>query len=242
MGNCVKLGKRAITTTLLVALTAGLVQPAAATAVTTPAPSPAVVSDDPPARPMPPDPYQEWDGKTGIPDNGDPRYRQLVEDNAELADDVEVREAAKAALAGGRAAIMAFLNGGLDEAKQKAEARKAETDRRNRAAIEALRGTGGSYLQEEVARVLAGTPTDRADFIAFGRSIAEGRDAEATQDAQQRADQLRARVQMLVGVGGPEVKRPPRRRWPQEMQRFNGFWTPGISLRRRLTRTPVSRP
>ncbi|RSM56679.1 hypothetical protein DMH04_56760, partial [Kibdelosporangium aridum] len=77
----------------------------------------------------------------------------------------------------------------------------------NRAAIEPLRGTGGAYLRAEVDRVLAGTDLDRVQFLAYGRSIAEQRDAAATQSVLQRASENRARVQMLLGVGGPEVKR-----------------------------------
>jgi hypothetical protein len=157
---------------------------------------------------MPPDPYKEWDGKAGVPaDWGDPRLRQLVADNAELAEDIEVRDAAKAALAGGRTAIMAFLNSGLTVAKQRAADRKAETARQNRAAIEPLRGTGGPYLRAEVDRVLAGTDLDRVQFLAYGRTIAEQRDAATTQSARERANENRARVQMLLGVAGPEVKK-----------------------------------
>ncbi|NRN71468.1 hypothetical protein GC106_87480, partial [Kibdelosporangium sp. 4NS15] len=187
------------------AVLAGLVNPAAA------APEQlrtvAAAQDSEPPRPMPADPYKEWDGKTGVPDTGDPRLRQLVADNAELAEDVEVRDAARAALEGGRTAIMAFLNAGLREAQKRAADRKAEVARQNRAAIEPLRGTGGAYLRAEVDRVLAGTDLDRAQFLAYGKAIAEQRDAAATQSVQQRAAENRARVQMLVGVGGPEVKR-----------------------------------
>jgi hypothetical protein len=156
---------------------------------------------------MPPDPYREWDGQAGVPDTGDPRLRQLVADNAELAEDVEVRDAAKDALAAGRPGIMAFLNGGLTVAKKKADDRKAEEARRNRAAIEPLRGTGGPYLRAEVDRVLAGTDLDRLQFLTYGKAIAEQRDAASLQSTQDRANENRARVQMLVGVAGPEVKR-----------------------------------
>ncbi|SMD23507.1 hypothetical protein [Kibdelosporangium aridum] len=187
------------------AVLAGVVNPAAA------APEQlrtvAMAQDSEPPRPMPPDPYKEWDGKAGVADTGDPRLRQLVADNAELAEDVEVRDAAKAALDGGRAAIMAFLNTGLKEAQKRAAERKARVAAENRAAIEPLRGTGGAYLRAEVDRVLAGTDLDRVQFLAYGRSIAEQRDAAAAQSVQQRASENRARVQMLVGVGGPEVKR-----------------------------------
>jgi hypothetical protein len=62
---------------------------------------------------MPPDSYQEWNGRDGVDLSIDPRLRQIVADNAEFAEDVEVRDAANPALAGDNAATMAFLNGGL---------------------------------------------------------------------------------------------------------------------------------
>lgn len=198
--------RRTWVATLAFAVLAGLVQPTTAVPER-PSVALAAAQEDPaPARPMPPDPYKEWDGKTGVPDSGDPRLRQLVADNAELAEDFEVRDAAKAALDGGRPAIMAFLNTGLNAAKAKAAARKAEQARQNRAAIEPLKGTGGPYLRAEVDRVLAGTDLDREQFLVYGKAIAEQRDAATTQSAQQRADENRARVQMLVGAGGPAVK------------------------------------
>ncbi|WP_370945090.1 polymorphic toxin-type HINT domain-containing protein [Amycolatopsis sp. cg5] len=198
--------RRALLASLTFTVFAGLIQPAAA--VPSPVRAAVVVDADPAApRPMPPDPYKEWDGKAGVPNVGDPRFRQLVADNAELAEDAEVRDAAKAALAGGQAAIMAFLDTGLNEAKAKAAARKAEQARQDRAAIEPLRGTGGPYLKAEVDRVLAGTDSDRAQFLVYGKGIAEQRDAATTQSARDRADQNRARVQLLVGVAGPEVKK-----------------------------------
>ncbi|NRN69978.1 hypothetical protein GC106_72400, partial [Kibdelosporangium sp. 4NS15] len=198
-----RLLRRAVAASLTFAVFAGVVHPAQAA----PAVTAGVAEDPPPARPMPPDPYKEWDGTTGVPDTGDPRLRQLVADNAELAEDVEVRDAAKAALDLGRTGIMAFLNGGKRVAEQKAAERKARVALENRAAIEPLRGTGGPYLRAEVDRVLAGTDLDRVQFLAYGRAIAEQRDAAATQSVQQRAQENRARVTMVLGAGGPEVKR-----------------------------------
>src|SRR5207248_8006056 len=125
-GDELKRARRVLLAFLVLAVFAGLVQPSTAVAaqVRPAAEQPA----DSPARPMPPDPYKEWDGSSGVPDWGDPRFRQLVVDNAELAEDQEVRDAATAALAAGTtAALMDFLNHGLDEAKARANARKAET-------------------------------------------------------------------------------------------------------------------
>jgi hypothetical protein len=181
---------------------AGLVQPPAAMAVQ----PRAAVTADPPAgdttpRPMPPDPYQAWDGSDGVPDWGDPRFRQIVVDNAELAEDQEVRDAASAALAAGGDAIMAFLGDGINAARAKAAARKTEAARQDRATIEPMRGTGGSYFNAEVVRVLAGTDSDREQFLAYGKDIAKQRDAQSTQDDQARLQQNRVRVQALVGAG-----------------------------------------
>ena len=201
-----KRARRVLLAFLVLAVFAGLVQPSTAVAaqVRPAAEQPA----DSPARPMPPDPYKEWDGSSGVPDWGDPRFRQLVVDNAELAEDQEVRDAATAALAAGTtAALMDFLNHGLDEAKARANARKAETARTELAQVQAMRGTGGQYFNAEVERVLAGTANDRTLFLAYGKDIARQRDVDAAKGTQQVADQNRARVQMLLGVAGPNVKR-----------------------------------
>ncbi|WP_249228041.1 polymorphic toxin-type HINT domain-containing protein [Kutzneria sp. CA-103260] len=200
---------RAVGAALALAVLAGVVQAAPATAATAAPVRPAATSDESPARPMPPELYHEWDGKDGLPPlTSDPRLRQIVVDNAELDPDQEVRDAAKAALdANTNDAIMAYLNGGQDTARAKADARRAEAARQDRAAIEPLRGTGGPYLRAEVDRVLAGTDADRAQFVAYGRAIAEQRDAQATQDEKTRLDQNRARVQALVAAGGPAVSK-----------------------------------
>ncbi|MFF0148780.1 polymorphic toxin-type HINT domain-containing protein [Amycolatopsis sulphurea] len=191
------------------AVLAGVVQPGAATAapgrVAAAADQPAV---EDPARPMPSDPYREWDGSAGVPDRGDPRLRQIVVDNAELAEEPEVREAAAAALAVGRsAAIMEFLDHGNAEAQARARARKDEIARRELAEVEALRGTGGPYLKAEVERVLAGSVYDRSDFLAFGKDIANQRDADAAKGEQELRDRARARVLMLTAAAGPAVQR-----------------------------------
>ncbi|WP_409494274.1 polymorphic toxin-type HINT domain-containing protein [Amycolatopsis sp. cmx-11-12] len=160
------------------------------------------------SRPMPADPYREWDGGAGVPDWGDPRLRQIVVDNAELAEDQEVRDAATAALsAGGTAAIMEFLDRGLPAAKARAADRKATEARKDLAAVQALRGTGGPYFNAEVERVLAGSDSDRKLFLAYGGDVARQRDDQATQSAQDAAAANRAKLQALLAVAGPEVKR-----------------------------------
>ncbi|SCD78935.1 Short repeat-containing protein of unknown function, partial [Streptomyces sp. DvalAA-19] len=134
--------------------------------------------------------------------------RQLVEDFAEFDDEEEVREAARKALEStDPQAIREFLERGEAEARQRAKDKRDGTDVTNRQKIEALRGTGGPHFNTEVERVLKGTARDRADFLAFGAEIARQRDRATEQNEQQRAAENRKRVEMLVAVGGPEVKR-----------------------------------
>jgi hypothetical protein len=99
--------RRTLVTSLVVAVFAGLVQPPAIATPTDPVP--------PATQPAWSEPYPAWDGHTGLPADfaSDPRFRRIVQDNADLAEDFEVRDAANAALAGDNTAIMAFLNGGL---------------------------------------------------------------------------------------------------------------------------------
>ncbi|MGA4798154.1 polymorphic toxin-type HINT domain-containing protein [Streptomyces lavendulocolor] len=138
----------------------------------------------------------------------DERDRQLVEDFAEFDEEEEVREAAKAALASTDPnAIRDFLQHGEAEARQRAKDKRAGADVENRRKIEALRGTGGSFFNAEVERVLKGTAQDRADFLAFGADIAKQRDEADKQNAAKRAEENRKRVEMLASVGGPAVKR-----------------------------------
>ncbi|GLY35666.1 hypothetical protein Amsp01_016900 [Amycolatopsis sp. NBRC 101858] len=193
---------------LVVTLLAGLLQPSAAAPHQLAAPvAAAQAADDPAPSDHPPEElYQPWDGRTGVPDWGDPRFRQLVVDNAELAEDAEVRDAARAALAAGGPAIMAFLDTGLVDAQHRAGERKAREAAADRARIEPMRGTGGAYFNAEVERVLAGSDSDRMLFLAYGKDVAKQRDDQVTQDAQTRATQNRARVQLLTGAGGPAVK------------------------------------
>ncbi|WP_326706156.1 hypothetical protein OG857_26560 [Streptomyces cyaneofuscatus] len=134
--------------------------------------------------------------------------RQLVEGFAEFDDEEEVREAARKALEStDPQTIREFLERGEAEARKHAKDKRDGTDVANRQKIEALRGTGGTHFNAEVERVLKGTARDRADFLAFGAEIARQRDRATEQNEQQRAAENRRRVEMLVAVGGPEVKR-----------------------------------
>ncbi|MFE9404813.1 hypothetical protein ACFYNY_24135 [Streptomyces sp. NPDC006530] len=136
------------------------------------------------------------------------RDRQLVQDYAEFDDEEEVREAAKRALdSSDPNAIKDFLARGEAEARQRAKDKRDDTDVKNRKQIEAMRGTGGPVFNAEVERVLKGDARARADFLAFGAEIARTRDNKDEQNAKDHAAELRKRVEMLVAVGGPEVKR-----------------------------------
>ncbi|WP_372411267.1 hypothetical protein [Streptomyces luteireticuli] len=134
--------------------------------------------------------------------------RKLVEDIAELAEEEEVREAAKKALASSDPnAIREFLEHGQAEAHKRAQEKKDAADAESRRKIEAMRGTGGPNFEKEVDRVLKGSARDRADFLAFGADIARQRDKKTEDNEKQRAAENRKRVEMLAAVGGPEVKR-----------------------------------
>ncbi|AUI59061.1 hypothetical protein B1H26_21375 [Amycolatopsis sp. BJA-103] len=191
---------------LSVAVLAGLVQPAsgAPRAGWSMASAVDVQSGEP--RPMPESWWRDWDGTSGQVNLGDPRLRQLVADNAELHEDVEVREAATAALAQGEAGIFEFLATGHENAMARAAARKQEAARQDRAKVEAMAGTGGPYLEAGVSRVLAGSDADRSNFVAYGAEIERSRDEQVVADVRARAALLRSRTEMLAGVGGLEVR------------------------------------
>ncbi|MFF7684763.1 hypothetical protein ACFZB6_01250 [Streptomyces syringium] len=136
------------------------------------------------------------------------RDRQLVEDFAEFDEEEEVKEAAKKALESSDPdAIREFLEHGEAEARKRAKEKRDATDVQNRQQIEAMRGTGGSYFEKEVDRVLKGSARDRADFLAFGSDIARQRDKKTEENDRKRAEENRKRVGMLAAAGGPEVKK-----------------------------------
>jgi UDP-2,3-diacylglucosamine pyrophosphatase LpxH len=156
---------------------------------------------------IPPLITEQWDGKTGVIDTGDPRLRQLVADIAELSEDVELREAATAALAGNADGVMQFLATGEGAARAKAAARKKEQAAKDKAEIQNMVATG-DHLKAEIKRVLAGTDHDRAAFLAYGARIARQRDEKVAKDDEERKQQLRARVTMIVAAApaGSQVR------------------------------------
>ncbi|MEU5425498.1 hypothetical protein AB0H73_07795 [Streptomyces olivoreticuli] len=134
--------------------------------------------------------------------------RELVETIAEFDEEEEVKEAARKALESTDPnAIREFLEHGEADARKRAMEKKDATDVKNRQQIEAMRGTGGPYFQKEIDRVLKGSARDRADFLAFGADIARQRDKKTEDNDRKRAEENRKRVEMLVGAGGPEVKK-----------------------------------
>jgi hypothetical protein len=146
--------------------------------------------------------YPTFAPKTARATSTDDVTYQLMCWYAEAHADPEVREAAAVALAAGDAAIAAFLapSGGYSQAVKKAEQRRVKADQALVTEITALRGTGGPAFNAEVERVLAPTakPRDRQAFKAYGAKISRERDAELAQQQQDRAAELRARVQLIV--------------------------------------------
>ena len=100
-----------------------------------------------------------------------------------------------------------FLVSGEEAAKAKAKARKAKVAKDNKAKITALAGTGGPIFNAEVQRVLKGTDYDRESFLIYGADLAKARDEKTAADAKTRADQFRARVQLLANLPDSEVSR-----------------------------------
>lgn len=140
------------------------------------------------------------------PDLSEDPDRNLVADIAEMHEDVEVREAARAALANPDPnAVINFLDREIEGVKAKAAKRKKAEDDRNRSEIQKLAGTGGRWLREGVDRALAGTPYDRANFLAWGKDIAIGWDTKDTEDAKELAKRRRDQVALLAAGGGLEV-------------------------------------
>ncbi len=101
---------------------------------------------------IPETPHEPWDGEAGVDPIFDSRLRGLVADIAELHEDVEVRDAAAKALSESDAAITAFFNSGQRVAVAAATARKAAKAKADKAAVQALAGTGGPIFNAEVTR------------------------------------------------------------------------------------------
>ncbi|RSN30052.1 hypothetical protein DMC61_17585 [Amycolatopsis sp. WAC 04169] len=183
----------AVVLTMIMALLGGLVP---AEAAARPARAPAVaataaVSEDPP--PL---------------DDEDQFNRELVEDIAKHAPDIEVREAAQAALdSNDPAKILWFLDYGEAEAKAKAAERKRVTAAKNRELVQGWAKTGGPHVRAGAQAALdSGDDKVIADFVAYGKEIAEKQDQKDAEDSKAEQDRIIGRVRDMVAHGGPQVQ------------------------------------
>ncbi|WP_166661206.1 hypothetical protein [Paractinoplanes brasiliensis] len=167
------------------------------------------LAEDPPTVEVPPLITETWNGTTGVSTTDD-RWRKAVADVAEFTAEPEIRDAALAALAtGDPAVILKFATVDKPALEKQVAARKKQEAADNLAAIRALAGTGGAYFNAEVQRVLAGTDSDRAAFLAYGADVARDRDAQVARNAAERAAALRERVRIVAAAAPAEsnVKR-----------------------------------
>ncbi|WP_258945952.1 hypothetical protein [Lentzea californiensis] len=178
----------AVILAVLLALVGGV-----APAVAAPAPVLTQQSQDPP----PADPVDEEHEF----------YKQLVQDIAEHAEDVEVREAAAAALAvGTKERLLWFLDHGEAEARAKADERKRVEAAQNRAKVVEWARTGGPNVKAGAEAALNAGDRAIRDFVAYGYEIALKRDKQQAEDDKAEQDRIIARVKMMVEMGGPQVK------------------------------------
>ncbi|MEU4157708.1 polymorphic toxin-type HINT domain-containing protein [Actinoplanes sp. NPDC026670] len=108
-------------------------------------------------------------------------------------------------------------------------ARKKQEAANNLATIKSLRGTGGPYFNAEVERVLAGTDSDRAAFLAYGAAIARDRDKKTSDDAVERAATLRERVRLIAAMAPAEsnVRRAAEAAFAGDDAAINAFLNGG---------------
>ncbi|SDZ06818.1 Short repeat-containing protein of unknown function [Amycolatopsis xylanica] len=179
----------ALAVLLSLALLAGLTTPAVAVEP----PAPTTSQTPPPAAPI---------------DDEDAFNRELVQDIADHAEDFEVRDAARAALAtNDPAKIREYLETGDELAKKAAAERKKRVAAENRAKVTEWSKTAGPIARQRALEVLR-TNDDKkiADFVAFGKDLADTEDRKSTEDAAAKAERIKARVADMVAHGGPEVQ------------------------------------
>ncbi|MEV6715795.1 hypothetical protein AB0M48_27580 [Lentzea sp. NPDC051208] len=134
-------------------------------------------------------------------------YKQLVGDIRDHAEDVEVRDAAAAALAvGTKERLIWFLDHGQAEAQARAEARKQVERAENRKKVEEWARTGGPNVKAGAQAALAAGDRAIADFVAYGYEIALKRDKQQAEDDKAEQDRIIARVRDMVAHGGPQVR------------------------------------
>ncbi|MEV6240390.1 hypothetical protein [Lentzea sp. NPDC051838] len=134
-------------------------------------------------------------------------YRQLVQDIAEHAEDVEVRDAAIAALAvGTKEKLIWFLDHGETEARAKAAERKRAEAAENRRKVEEWARTGGPNVKAGAQAALTAGDQAIRDFVAYGYEIALKQDKQQAEDDKAEQERIIARVRDMVEHGGPQVK------------------------------------
>ncbi|RDI17792.1 hypothetical protein [Lentzea flaviverrucosa] len=134
-------------------------------------------------------------------------YKLLVGDIAEHAEDVEVRDAAAAALTvGTKEKLLWFLDHGQAEAQARADQRKAAENAENRRKVTEWASTGGPNVKAGAQAALAAGDRAIADFVAYGYEIALKRDEQQAEDDKAEQDRITARVRDMVAHGGPQVQ------------------------------------
>jgi hypothetical protein len=134
-------------------------------------------------------------------------YKQLVQDIAEHAEDVEVRDAARAALAENtKEKLIWFLDHGETEARAKAAERKRVEAAQNRAKVEEWARTGGPNVKAGAQAALNSGDQAIKDFVAYGHEIALKQDKQQAEDDKAEQERIIGRVRDMVGHGGPQVK------------------------------------
>jgi hypothetical protein len=134
-------------------------------------------------------------------------YRQLVQDISEYAEDVEVRDAAKAALAvGTKDKLIWFLDHGQAEAQARADQRKAAENAENRRKVTEWARTGGPNVRADAQAALNAGDRAIRDFVAYGYEIALKKDKQQAEDDKAEQDRVIALVRNMVAMGGPQVK------------------------------------
>ncbi|SDL27166.1 Short repeat-containing protein of unknown function [Lentzea albidocapillata subsp. violacea] len=134
-------------------------------------------------------------------------YKMLITDISERAEDVEVRDAAKAALAvNTKEKLIWFLDHGQAEAQARADTRKAAEKAENRRKVEEWARTGGPNVRSGAQAALNAGDQAIKDFVAYGYEIALKRDKQQAEDDKAEQDRIIARVRDMVAMGGPQVK------------------------------------
>ncbi|WP_317790446.1 polymorphic toxin-type HINT domain-containing protein [Actinoplanes sichuanensis] len=191
----------------------------------TPTPAPTATDEPDPDIKIPELVTESWNGTTGV-DTMAERWRKAVADVAEFTAEPEVRDAALAALVtADPVVIQKFATVDKPALDKQVAARKKQEAADDLAKIKALKGTGGPYFNAEVERVLAGSDSDRAAFLAYGAAIARDRDKKTGDDAAERAATLRERVRLIAAMAPAEsnVKRAAEAAFAGDDNAVNAF-------------------